>query len=485
MRCGKWRTWLSAGIALSLASYALRAEETALRESKNVHVAEALFHFVQDDPLRAVALLAVAEHFKRLDAQTNEAALLRGVLYLSYGLPGVAEQTLEHLTGQDVAPSVRDQAWFYLAKLHHRRGDFEKAESALKRIVAPLANEMEEECRVLYATVLIERDRPAQAVAILDRLPADSVWAAYGRYNFGVALVRAGEKQRGMTILDQLGGQSPVGDELLALKDKANVALAYTHLQSSESAQARRALERVRIDGLMSNKALLGMGWAYANERQYERALVYWSELKTRDAASLDVHEAWLAAPYALDQLGAHKQSLKEYESAVGVYEAELARLDATIARVRSGEFIRHLFADIATEASTGRPPPARLLDAPGSRYLISLMATHAFQEAVTNHRDLVSLQANLNDAARRLISLEPVAKSRKPAGAENVVMRIEPMRPRLSQLRSDAETARRAQEQAIEQLVVAELERLKWRLIGYRAQARFAVAELTDRANR
>ena len=58
--------------------------------------------------------------------------------------------------------------------------------------------------------------------------------------------------------------------ELLALKDRANLALGFAYLQANEPAKARVALERVRLNGPYSNKALLGTGWADAALGDYK-----------------------------------------------------------------------------------------------------------------------------------------------------------------------------------------------------------------------
>src|SRR2546425_1210345 len=82
----------------------------------------------------------------------------------------------------------------------------------------------------------------------------------YGGYSLGVALIQAGERESGVALLDEIGREPRRGEELSALRDKANVALAYVFLQSERPERAKSYLERVRLNGLLSNKALLGLG---------------------------------------------------------------------------------------------------------------------------------------------------------------------------------------------------------------------------------
>ena len=62
---------------------------------------------------------------------------------------------------------------------------------------------------------------------------------------------------------------TPKNPELAALRDKANVALGYAWLQASHPVEAKPSLERVRLTGPFSNKALLGVGWSDAETKNY------------------------------------------------------------------------------------------------------------------------------------------------------------------------------------------------------------------------
>jgi len=99
----------------------------------------------------------------------------------------------------------------------------------------------------------------------------------------------------------------------------------------------------VRLNGLMSNKALLGLGWVHAALDDYERALVPWTELADRSTADTAVQESLLAVPFALGKLGAYRQSLANYERALDAYTREIARLD----ELRLAALERRIEADL------------------------------------------------------------------------------------------------------------------------------------------
>jgi len=368
-----------------------------LQEVKDPHYGEVLFYFYQQQYFSAISKLLTAQQFQRIGHHRDEAELLLGGMYLSYGLHREAGAIFERLIDAGAAPEVRDRAWFYLAKIRYQRGYLAEAEDAIARIRETLPGELEEERTLLQAQLLMARQDYRQAADVLGRMHGQSVWAQYGRYNLGVALIRAGERDAGMALLDKLGHTPAAGEELKSLKDKANVALGYAFLRDGFPDHAQARLEQVRLDGLLSNKALLGVGWAQSALNRHEQSLVSWTELQQRNVIDSAVQESLLAVPYALGRLGAYKQSLRQYEDAIAVYTNEMARIDASIGAIRSGKMVDGILNHDATNEMGWFWRMQDVPDAPESRYLILLMAGHDFQEALKNYRDLRFLSQNLD----------------------------------------------------------------------------------------
>ena len=203
----------------------------------------------------------------------------------------------------------------------------------------------------MIAQGLLYRKRYDQAIAELSNWQGPRYWLLYGQFNLGVALVRAGEPGRGLALLDGVGTIDTKWPELMALRDKANVAIGYARLQAGEPAAARTALERVRLAGPQSSKALLGAGWADAAAKQYESALLPWQELQGRNLLDAAVQESYLAVPYAYAELGAMAQAAEYYERAIAAYDAERARIGESIDAIRSGE----LLASVMDSPGDGR----------------------------------------------------------------------------------------------------------------------------------
>ena len=211
-----------------------------------------------------------------------------------------------------------------------------------------------------------------EAIALLANWKTNSSWMNFARFNLGVALVRSNRLEEGARQLDAVGRLQSTNDELLALRDKANLALGFAYLQNQQPAQAKPFLERVRLNGAQSTRALLGLGWADAAENNYEAALTPWLELRDRNLLDAAVQEAYLAVPYAFAKLGANGQAADYYEQALTSFTSESGRIDESMVRIRDGQLMKNLLGE-----TDGKTPQRgwfwqlqELPDAPESRYL-------------------------------------------------------------------------------------------------------------------
>lgn len=365
---------------------------------RDLHYGDALFHFYQGENFEALTRLLAYDRWGRLPSHQAESQLLLGGLYLELGLHNEAGARFEQLLGPEVPAGVRNRAWFYLAKIWYVRGYLDRAEAAIRRIDGRLPPALESERMHLLANAVMRQGRFAEATRILDGWQGPADWSAYARFNLGVALVRDGRLDEAARQLEQVGTLQTDRAELLALRDRANLALGFARLQAKQPAEARVALRRVRLDGPFSSRALLGAGWADAELGDYRGALTPWLELRDRSLLDAAVQESYLAVPYAFAKLDATGQAVEYYESAVQSFESESAQIDAAIERVRAGEMLAGIVEREATGGSYGwfwqlRELPA----APETRYLYSVLAGHDFQEGLKNYRDLAFLDRTLS----------------------------------------------------------------------------------------
>jgi len=414
------------------AAWTVHAAETA-RDApaattiRDLDYGDVLFHFFQDDYFESIVRLEANSDFGRLEHHAAEADLLAGGLYLSLGLHVEAERIFDGLLAGPVAPAVRDRARFYLARINYQRGYHEAALRNLGFIQQPLAGKLEPERRLLEANVLMSLGQYAAAATRLEAWPDTSGWSNFARFNLGVALVRAGETARGRQFLEQVGTMEARNEEQAALRDRANLALGFALLQQQGGDEPAAVLSRVRLDGPFTNKALLALGWAETNANRPERALVPWLELQRRPVMDAPVQEALIAVPYAYVKLASNGQASQHYRSAVEAFSRESRRLDESIGAIEAGGFLDSILAAM--------PPGERpgwfwqlekLPDAPHTRYLYHLLASHEFQEGLKNYRDLRLMQANLARWTESLEAFGAMIEARELAAAQREPRRQE-----------------------------------------------------------
>ena len=376
---------------------AARADALPVTQLRDLHYGDVLFNLYLGEDFEALTRLEAYSRWQQLTHHTAESGLLAGGLYLQLGMHNEAGRRFEALLGPTIPAAVRNKAWFYLAKVWYARGYFDKAADALARVDGLLPVDLEPERQQLRANALMRLGRYDEAIRLLQSATGDSQWLAYARFNLGVALVRSSRLADADVQLTAVGSLDTTREELLALKDKANLALGFAYLQAQQPEKARTPLLRVRLQGAQSNKALLGLGWAEAALGQYQQALTPWLELRDRNLLDAAVQEANLAVPFAFGKLGASGQAAEYYEQALTSFADESGRIDRSIQKIQGGQLLAELLKDDAMGSQRGWFWQLKQLpDAPESRYLYPILASNDFQEGLKNVRDLAYLRSTL-----------------------------------------------------------------------------------------
>lgn len=385
---------------------------------QDLHYGDVLFYYYQENDFEAITRLNAYEQWGLLSHHKDESQLLLGGLYLSLGLHNEAGTRFQQLLTPQTPEGVRNRAWFYLAKVWYARGYLERAEEAITKVQGRLPRELEAEKQHLFANILLRQGRFAEAANLLQNWKGPADWTAYAHFNLGVAYVRDGKLAQADPYLTRVGTIVTARPELLALKDRANLALGFAYLQAEQPQQALTALERVRLNGPYSNKALLGTGWARASLGQYQEALTPWIELQSRDMLDAAVQESFLAVPYAFGKLDAASQSAEYYERAVESFDAESVKLDAAIDRIQRGNMLDTLLGKDDDSQYGWFWQLRNVPDAPESRYLYALLAGHDFQEGLKNYRDLSYLGTTLDRWGESMQAFGNMIETRERAHA-------------------------------------------------------------------
>lgn len=362
---------------------------------------EALFLSQQGDYLSAINRLQMAEAQGKAQPVSAEAKLLLARLKLAYGMHLEASFDLHALLGEDVPPPVKNRAWYELATSFYHKGYHAAAIEALDNIHGSLPADLAGDYQLLRATVLMALNRNTEAALELMQWQGDPELAAYAHYNRGIALVRADDYREVVPALEKATDMPAKGEERLALRDKARLALGYAFAREEKYIEARDQLEAVRDPGPFSNRALLALGWIAYKQGRGETALVSWTQLRGRSAADPAVLETLLVVPGVHRELHALETAGRDYEAAVAAYNTELQHLQEARELVQSGETVSRLLQHEQEKRGVDER-----LDPAAIRFFGPLLASRNFAELQQDHGELNALRDSVDNELHEIEAL-------------------------------------------------------------------------------
>jgi tetratricopeptide (TPR) repeat protein len=383
----------------------LAARPALGRDLRDLYFGEALYRAFQGQFFDALQRLDTEIALYRsldqpeldtLHYHINNAEFSVGDFELNYRMHQRAGRAIKAVLEGAVDEAVRNEAAFRLARIHFQKDQLDDAENALGRIHGVVPAEIRDDVEFLRANIDMATGRPDDAVKVLQQLHSGDSLSGFVAYNLGIALFKDSRAKEAIEQLDKAGKLPAADDGGLAIRDKSNLVVGSMLFESGDFERAKQSLDRVRLDGLFSNQALLRAGWAEASAQQYDRALVPWNILVEREPTDSAVQEAMLAVPHAYASLNLHGRAAIMYGRALDQYSKQIERVDASIGSIREGSFLKALIREESRQDETWVIRLRSLPDAPETYYLMELMASHDFQTALHNYLDLEDLQSRL-----------------------------------------------------------------------------------------
>ncbi|NOY72439.1 MAG: hypothetical protein GXP14_08700 [Gammaproteobacteria bacterium] len=328
--------------------------------------------------------------------------LLLSELYLNNGMLDEAFRNLQLIPRKKKIAHTLDQLFFETAKRYFRKTQYSQAIKAFEAVGNSLNNEEEKERKATLGLAYVNMNKLDTAAQLFEKLKDRSDWGTYGRYNLGISLIHQGKIEKGVIELNKVGRHNFISEEMKALKDRANVALGYLFIRQQEPETAKLYLQRVRLESLYANQALLGIAWANTLSNNYNQALASLFELHERSAASPAVLEAFLAVPHTLTRMTADKQALRFYELAIKFYTKLITKIEQTQRSLTNQQFIEKLIASEEsgylhlikqTDQNSDPALQSRILD---------VISQHRFQATLANIKNMMSIQPRFDNWIER-----------------------------------------------------------------------------------
>lgn len=480
MRAQRFTTRLSVAFSVLLLMCTFTRSASALDivwgDIQDPRLREAIFDLEEEDYFAGIVRLVTNRNFIDVGADKDNVSLLLVALYLGYGMPDEAKELLSEELDKNGKLDVQNALWLKLAQARYQRGQYADANTALTQIRGKMPREIELERRLLYALVLIQQRQPKQAADVLNviDLKGSVNSTAFVRYNLAVALLKLNRIGEAMEQLKLLGEMNSTQKDLLALRDQALITAGYSLLKNKDPAQAKTYLEQVRLDGTLSGKAMLGLGWAYSSMDKHKLSIAAWSELEKRDISDPAALEATLAIPYAYSKLQAFRQAAEHYETAITDFVAADKRLDALMTSVRGGKTLAVMLKQGPMAHPAAMQEYRKVTDPADLQFLAPLLMSYEFQEAHRNYEDMQTLSKKI----QQWINALEKAKNVSPSFRESYMGRLVKHQTEISNTSRDLE-------KYIKRLTLTQLSGQKERINRYVSQARFSMAQIYDQAAR
>ncbi len=409
--------------SLVFAAPALAAGTATSKNLKDLYYGEALYYAYQGEWFEAIARLdSELGQFRGLDepeldslfSHIGQAVFNVGDFELYYRMHLRAGRAIKAVIEVNSGETVRNAAIFRLARMYFQKDQPQNALDAVERIRGAVPENIRDDLAFLRAQILIANDRFDDAARVLKDLQGAKSLEGFTSYNLGIALLKSGKAREGRGYLDRTGRIESENPATLAIKDKSNLVLGDMLMNENNFEGAKEVLDRVRLSGPFSNRALLRSGWADASRDRFEHALVPWTILAEREVTDSAAQEAMLAVPYAYGKLGVYSKAALRYGRALEAFSKEIDKLGASITSIREGKFLKALVREELKQDANWVVKLRELPETPETFYLLDLMASHDFQESLKNYLDLEQLRKKLEGWSGDLAAFEDIIEQRR-----------------------------------------------------------------------
>ena len=470
-------------------------------KEKELRYQEVFYHFYRKDAFNAIVNFSAGIHSDSLPPKLSQNKLLLGSMYFMYDLDEMAESVFLDIIRSRVNPQQKAMAWFFLAKLYYKKDNFRQLNEALVKTQKNLPESLQDERAYLLGMYFLKLRDLDKAQSVLKTIDKKTFWYQMFQFNLGASYIKANLGSEGIDYIREVGRSRQSSDDMLALKDKSNIVLGYYFLRKRSSREAISVLEDVRLSGPFSNKALLGLGWAYTEKKQFRNALIPWMALTEKDPGKITVQESLLAVPYAFMQLKAEEKSLSLYKKSIDTYESVKAEIDLSLGIAKKSSVFNVLLGEKSYDDFTISRKIVEQKDTIQGRIMSDLLNDEEFQHMFSTYRDLKQLQSKLIEWRKQLSTMKIMLKA-APENASFDDVSSQNSRPFVKDKRYYVETVLTLTdriklqddrliillgmyESFVQKHVVNALNKKRQYIVTYLSQTRFAMAELLDKAQR
>ncbi|MBI3608205.1 MAG: hypothetical protein HY207_09570 [Nitrospirae bacterium] len=364
---------------------------------------EAYYHFFLEDYLTSATRLKLLEGGIRNDAETlNHVRLLRGSLYLAWGMHRPATVIFDRLVSAFPPGQDRSQVLLLIERLQYSRALYQAAIETYGRLTPDRTFASMDQAAYLAGMSHYALGNFEEAIRVMTTIPRASGYVPFAKLASAKSYAHLADLRDATRLLHEVGTMDAREDDLLkVLADKSRVTLGLLLTETGRYDEALPVLASVPSVSPFYPDAVFGTGWAQLYREQYLASLAAFQTLIHAAPNHPYALEALTTVARCYDRLGARGEALQAYGKALDAYRHEQQALDGMKSLIEDRARLSGLLQDF-TAVLDG--PVGVLLDDDGLRfwvrqygelasldhYLTRKLADMAVFEVMVDHRESV-----------------------------------------------------------------------------------------------
>ena len=282
----------------------------------------------QGDTINALCL--VIQNLKLVKDNLDDSSVLFFMSLLLDNNQLDTATSLYDIAKKEGEKSLKSNISFLFAQYYFRENKWQESLKFVDDTYADLPENQASHARLITGVSLQHLKDHRKAISFYERIPQTSEYYLYARLNIAVAYIRQGwwtDAQN--TIHNALKpGASLSGTNNDEIINRLYLVLGYSLLQKEYYRDAREAFRNIKTSSKYTNRALLGIALASANQDDLIGALNALSALKNKETTDLSVDETYLLLPFIYNKLGQELTATTSYNEAIKYYQSRLENLD-------------------------------------------------------------------------------------------------------------------------------------------------------------
>ncbi|MEW6683146.1 MAG: tetratricopeptide repeat protein [Nitrospirota bacterium] len=331
---------------------------------------EAYYHFFLDDYLTSATRLKLLEETVHTDTDTlNHVRLLRGSLYVAWGMHRPATVIFDQLVSAFPSGQDRNQVLLLIERLQYSRALYQAAVSTFERLTPDPAFASMDHAAYLAGMSHYALGNFERALDVMTAIPGSSDYRPFAQLTSAKSHTQLANVDEASRMLEELGGLQPEDDALLqALAEKSRLTLGLLFTETGRYDEALPAFASITQTSPFYPDAVFGAGWVHLYQQRYAESLAAFLTLLRAAPNHPYALEALTTIGHCYDRMGARGEAFHAYGKALDTYRRERQALDTMRGLIKDRDRLSGLLTDMTAVLDS---PIGPLLDDDGLRFWV------------------------------------------------------------------------------------------------------------------